>query len=252
MRALGMVVLAMAVARALRLPLGERSVRGLWKAWGMLGSGGRELGTERKSVLKRNFVPIPESDHFSSKIEVIDQLRILQFNILADGLSGLRADLGGFAHAKHEDLKWQARKGKLLYEILQYTPDIITLQECDHFYDFFLPELALAGYDGVFAPKPASACLEVSENSDGCAIFYKTSKIDLLSTEIMTYALAKGDGSKDLRVQNQVAIMALCQLRQSSTSSNRPGNSVGRSDVDSNAKTPDYNHRPSKQVSRIS
>ena len=43
----------------------------------------------------------------------------------------------------------------------QYQPDVITMQENDHYYDFFLPELAALGYDGFFAPKPASACLEV-------------------------------------------------------------------------------------------
>ena len=40
------------------------------------------------------------------------------------------------------------------------------------------------GYDGIFAPKPASACLEVHENSDGCALFFKRSKVKVISTEV--------------------------------------------------------------------
>ena len=104
-----------------------------------------------------------------------ESLRILQFNILADGLSGLRSDLGAFSRATAQSMSWDMRKYQLLHEILQYNPDCITLQECDHFYDFFLAKLSMYGYDGIYAPKPASACLEVSDNSDGCAIFLKNS-----------------------------------------------------------------------------
>ena len=146
--------------------------------------------------------------------------RVLQLNMLADGLSGLRDDLGAFSRARAEDLSWDSRKAQLLYEILQYAPDVITLQECDHYYDFFLPELSAMGYDGLFAPKPSSACLEVSENSDGCAIFLKRGKFRVSSAETLTFALAKGDciecwdkeEDRQVRAQNQVALVALCDL----------------------------------------
>mmetsp|Transcript_7500 Transcript_7500/g.16412 ORF Transcript_7500/g.16412 Transcript_7500/m.16412 type:complete len:387 (+) Transcript_7500:301-1461(+) len=149
--------------------------------------------------IRRPFIPI---HHAGDGREVLADLRILQFNMLADGLSGLRADLGGFSKAKREDMDWSSRKIKLMYEILQYDPDVITLQECDHYYDFFLPELAKEGYDGMFAPKPASACLEVSDRSDGCAIFLKRDKIRAVSSEIW----------QNLRVQNQVALIAICEV----------------------------------------
>ena len=110
--------------------------------------------------------------------------RIIQFNMLADGLSGLRDDLGAFSRAKEQDVCWESRKVKILFELLQYDPDAITLQECDHYYDFFLPALSAKGYDGIFAPKPASACLEVSENSDGCAIFVRRNKFKIRSSEV--------------------------------------------------------------------
>eukprot|EP01035_Chromulina_nebulosa_P056653 gene56653-77645_t len=138
--------------------------------------------------------------------------------MLADGLSGLRADLGAFSRAKEEDVCWESRKVKILYELLQYDPDVITLQECDHYYDFFLPALSAKGYDGIFAPKPASACLEVSENSDGCAIFVRRSKFLIRSSETITYALSKAevsaesemkDEDRQVRPQNQVALIAV-------------------------------------------
>ena len=143
-------------------------------------------------------------------------LRVLQFNILADGLSGLRSDLGAFSRATAQSMSWDMRKYQLLHEILQYKPDCITLQECDHFYDFFLAKLSMYGYDGIYAPKPASACLEVSDNSDGCAIFLKRNKLKLVSAETITYALSKkdvDDGNSDVvRAMNQVGLIVTCDI----------------------------------------
>eukprot|EP01041_Mallomonas_annulata_P002674 gene2674-5263_t len=99
----------------------------------------------------RNFISLSEPTNLFG-------FRVLQFNILADGLSGLHPDLGEFSRISPCHLKWSYRKDRILNEILQYEPDIISLQEVDHYYDFFLPELSLRGYDGLFAPKPASSC----------------------------------------------------------------------------------------------
>jgi hypothetical protein len=130
-----------------------------------------------------------DDDDTVSKVTVVDTLRILQLNMLADGLSGLRDDLGAFSRISEVDMIWDNRKQALLKEVLQYNPDVITLQECDHFYDWFLPLLTDQGYEGVFAPKPASACLEVSDNSDGCAIFVRRSKFQIKSVEVCHFVI---------------------------------------------------------------
>jgi hypothetical protein len=158
----------------------------------------------------------PKSDG-SVKESYVEGLRVLQFNILADGLSGLRDDLGDFSRVSAEDLAWQRRSKKILGEILQYDPDVVTLQECDHFYDFFLHELASRGYEGHFAPKPASSCLQVSPNSDGCAIFVRRKKLRVVSRETVTFTLSKAEVESDStdttkRAQNQVGLMALCEF----------------------------------------
>lgn len=137
----------------------------------------------------RKFLTLPESD-LSSVSSDPYTLRVLQFNVLADGLSALRSDLGHFNRLSKDILEWDHRKSRLLYEITQYEPDIITMQEVDHYYDFFLPELSLRGYSGYFAPKPTSACLEVSSNGDGCAMFVKRSKLRVISCETKTLALS--------------------------------------------------------------
>lgn len=70
--------------------------------------------------------------------------------------------------------------------------------------------LSTQGYDGVFFPKPDSPCLYIEENNgpDGCAIFYRRSKFELLSC--MTRVL------EVWRVQsNQVAIAAVLRVLES-------------------------------------
>ena len=112
-------------------------------------------------------------------------IRFLQFNLLADGLSGLSPDLGSFSRISAEMINWEFRKVNLLLEILRYDPDIVTLQECDHFDDFFLPELSAKGYSGIFYPKPSSPCLHYSDRADGCAIFWKNSRISVLTSKVL-------------------------------------------------------------------
>jgi nocturnin len=115
------------------------------------------------------------------------KLRVLQYNVLGDGLSGLRSDLGGFFRADKQNLLWDHRRNLILSELADSDADVICLQECDHFHDFFFPELQNLGYSGVFAQKPASACLEVSNSSDGCAVFVKSSKIRILTSEVSIF-----------------------------------------------------------------
>lgn len=99
-------------------------------------------------------------------------------------------------------------------------------------------------YSCVYAPKPgkisslsflpchclllvnvASACLEVSSRSDGCALFVRSSKLKILSVETITYALTSKLITScpiqprsyiptllGIRPQNQVAIIAVCEV----------------------------------------
>lgn len=52
----------------------------------------------------------------------------------------------------------------------------------DHF-KFLQSMLATQNYEGIFFPKPDSPCLYISENNgpDGCALFYKKTKFDLVN-----------------------------------------------------------------------
>lgn len=133
-----------------------------------------------KTVPVRKYIPVQRGLLRTDP----NSLRVMQYNILADGLCGLRRDSGGFSRTEKQYLDWNYRKSAFLSEITSSDPDVITLQECDHFDDFFEPELTKLGYKGIFAPKPASACLEVSNRSDGCAVFVKSTKIQIRSSEV--------------------------------------------------------------------
>lgn len=114
----------------------------------------------------------------------------------------------GFVSCPQEALTWECRKYQILQEIIQTNPDVICLQEVDHF-KFLQGMLSTLGYEGVFFPKPDSPCLYIEENNgpDGCAIFYRSSKFEML--RCMTRVL------EVWRVQsNQVAIAAILRVRE--------------------------------------
>lgn len=113
---------------------------------------------------------------------------VMQFNLLAEGLSSgprvkppfmregtKQSDYGGFDAVAQPEVvfDWNKRKLRLVEEILRFLPDVLTVQECDHFSDFLLPALRTAGYDGVFAPKRDSPCLQYGYYSDGVAILWR-------------------------------------------------------------------------------
>ncbi|KAM3612748.1 uncharacterized protein V6R79_013806 [Siganus canaliculatus] len=109
-------------------------------------------------------------------------MRIMQWNILAQAL-GEGKD--GFIRCPLDALNWHERKYLILEEILTYRPDILCLQEVDHYYDTFQPIMASLGYHGSFLAKPWSPCLDVEANNgpDGCALFYRHSRFTLQATD---------------------------------------------------------------------
>lgn len=69
----------------------------------------------------------------------------------------------------------------ILDEIRHYSADIISLQEVetDQFFNFFKPELKNDGYEGIFSPKSRAKTMSESDRKyvDGCAIFFRSSKL---------------------------------------------------------------------------
>ncbi|XP_045687421.1 nocturnin isoform X2 [Phyllostomus hastatus] len=134
-------------------------------------------------------------------------MRVMQWNILAQALGEGKDN---FAQCPLEALKWEERKCLILEEILAYQPDILCLQEVDHYFDTFQPLLSRLGYQGTFFPKPWSPCLDVEHNNgpDGCALFFLQNRFRLLhSANIRLTAMR-------LKT-NQVAIAQTLECKES-------------------------------------
>lgn len=153
-------------------------------------------------VLKLNAV----SKVCSAPITSSNQLRLLQWNILSQCL-GQNND--GFVKCPEEALTWENRKYLIVEEIVRNNPDVVCLQEVDHF-KFLERMLGSQNYNGIFFPKPDSPCLYIQDNNgpDGCAIFYKRDKFELINFDTRVLEV--------WRVQsNQVAIVANLRINES-------------------------------------
>lgn len=108
-------------------------------------------------------------------------LRVMQWNILSQALGQMNDN---FAKCPEKALEWNFRRYLIIEELVEYCPDIICLQEVDHF-NFLNHVLDTQGYTGMFFPKPDSPCFYIRGNNgpDGCAIFYRRDKFELLKTE---------------------------------------------------------------------
>eukprot|EP01059_Diplonema_ambulator_P010169 TRINITY_DN20169_c0_g1_i1.p1 TRINITY_DN20169_c0_g1~~TRINITY_DN20169_c0_g1_i1.p1 ORF type:complete len:334 (+),score=47.90 TRINITY_DN20169_c0_g1_i1:59-1060(+) len=131
-------------------------------------------------------------------------VKMMQFNMLAEGLSSvagkapplkaeLASDGGGFDSVPKDVLDFERRKWFLLEEVLRNDPDVLGLQECDHFETFFGPALALAGYHGSPMLKDPSPCSAYGYYPDGVALFFK-------STMFMEAAGPSGAGCKPVHI----------------------------------------------------
>ena len=70
-----------------------------------------------------------------------------------------------FHKVPSECLEWPYRQAGIEAQIKELNPDIICLQEVDHFGDSTAPFLKIMGYDGLFYPKKYSVCLKNPRNS---------------------------------------------------------------------------------------
>jgi len=127
-------------------------------------------------------------------------LKLVQFNTLADTFAGPH-----FLNVKDANiLKWETRKDQIINAITLDNPDVICLEEVDHYSDFFLPILQQKGYAGTFVKKPSNS------SNDGLALFYKTNRLKLITEQFILY-----EG------QNQNAIITIFDVIHEGTAKQR-------------------------------
>lgn len=152
----------------------------------------------KTGLAKREWI-LRDDKRQRSELPPDKSVRFMQYNTLADYLC-----YGGPDNfSKIQDVTifdWDVRKGILLNSIVSYNPDIIGLEEVDHYHDFFRPQLYNRGYDGLFCPKPKSAPVDIKPSpthGDGVALFWKRDTFELITRKFVIYT-----------GQNQVAIIA--------------------------------------------
>jgi len=135
-------------------------------------------------------------------------VRVLQWNQLSQTL-GSQND--GFILCPAPALDWTMRRWRVLSELVRHSPDILCLQEVDHF-PLLDRALSSLGYCGHFIPKPDSPCIYLPSNSgpDGCAVFYRRDQWELVG-EVRHRIL------EVWRVQSNQVVLAL-NLRSVTTS----------------------------------
>ncbi|NP_001089262.1 nocturnin S homeolog [Xenopus laevis] len=132
---------------------------------------------ERPARVQRDFLSL-RNDSSSQQPRTF---RVMQWNILAQALGEGKDN---FIMCPMEALKWEERKYLILEEILMYQPDVLCLQEVDHYFDTFQPILSRLGYQCTFLAKPWSPCLDVEHNNgpDGCALFFLQDRFQLVNS----------------------------------------------------------------------
>mmetsp|Transcript_28627 Transcript_28627/g.43996 ORF Transcript_28627/g.43996 Transcript_28627/m.43996 type:complete len:451 (+) Transcript_28627:30-1382(+) len=164
---------------------------------------------------------------------------VLQFNVLAEGLSsgptvttpfqidtGDQTDsrggnnYGGFVGTKNPELvlDFVHRRWRIL-EVLLTTHDennnpgeggcrerynIMAVEEMDRYYGFFMPILKLFGYNGLFIPKERAPGTKLGWYSDGCGLFWSDKMFELVSEE-----------KRGFNVGNQVFLIVVLRHRVS-------------------------------------
>ena len=111
-------------------------------------------------------------------------IAVMSFNILAQCYT--RSEFFPNVNPKAA-LKWKNRGPLIIKEIVQYSPDIVCLQECDSWDDFMLPGLDSHGYTGVFKQK-------TDGKQDGVAILWKKEMFLLKESDPIEYGIRNGVG----------------------------------------------------------
>lgn len=152
-----------------------------------------------------------EREWISNDMVLEDCFSVLQFNILAQGLSSgpdiippfpiteddkKSGGYGGFTDIPNPEvsLDWNLRKWRLLEELSGSSikgelgidngvilHDLIAMEEVDNYENFYEPLLKTYGLEGVYNPKCKAPGVPLGWYSDGSCLFWKTSKFQKLN-----------------------------------------------------------------------
>ncbi|KAI9485944.1 MAG: Endonuclease/exonuclease/phosphatase [Benjaminiella poitrasii] len=174
----------------------------------MLGLEGNPIQPEIKSLLLREGtqaviislrentpvgMPPPQREWITVENSVLendnDKLSVLCYNILCPKYATSQV----FGYTPSWALNWDYRKELIISEVLGYQSDVVCLQEVavKHYEGELGDALKERGdYDSVFFPKSRVKTMTGKNRKevDGCAIFYKASKYNLIEHHLLEYS----------------------------------------------------------------
>lgn len=124
---------------------------------------------------ERDWIVLDDTGKNDAKAQA-DKFQVLCYNILCEKYATPQM----YGYAPSWVVAWDYRKGMIKDQLLDSKADIICLQEVDweNYSEYFMPELAIAEYKGVFYPKSRAKTMNEHEKKsvDGCATFFKSTK----------------------------------------------------------------------------
>ncbi|CAH1430896.1 unnamed protein product [Lactuca virosa] len=122
------------------------------------------------------FIPVEQNQITSvSKSEGL-KFRVVSYNILAQ----VYVKSSVFPHSPSPCLKWKARSPIILDLLKHLDTDILCLQELDEYDTFYKEKIEQNDYSSIYIKRSG-------RKSDGCGIFYKHNKLELVIEETIDY-----------------------------------------------------------------
>lgn len=156
---------------------------------------GRDASQGGMSITTGTVIPTPKEARTRRMISnggtfnaewLNQQFKVMNWNVLAD----LYCTESMYPYAEKWTLSWSWRKHLILKELKSMAADIITLQEVqkDAYDDWFKPQLAEAGYDGIYQQKKREPIFHRGKYvAEGCATFYKTTRFKRVDKHVIDY-----------------------------------------------------------------
>lgn len=146
---------------------------------------------------------------------------VMSYNILCDKYATRQM----YGYCPPWALNWEYRRKIIYNDLISHGADIISLQEVEtcEYSNFFVPELKLHGYEGVFSPKSRAKHMgdDDKQHVDGCAIFWKTTKFALAREHLIEFnqiAMENNEGSEHMlnrvTTKDNIGIVVLLQTRE--------------------------------------
>jgi mRNA deadenylase 3'-5' endonuclease subunit Ccr4 len=138
------------------------------------------------------------------------KLNIVTWNILADAYAGHSNNI-----AAPDYIRWHVRKEIIRSLLIQCKPDILCLQECDHFEDFYRQVIHDMGLSSLYVPRP--------ERTDGILVAFNPELFTIAHNETVYFdvledILRTGSSAFKIKkrfVRNNIAVMVKLTLNKS-------------------------------------